>query len=845
MWRLAYAAHVSADESSENSADQIVIEFVIDAVTLAPVPMSITRGTQEGSTIIEQALVYPILLVIILGAADITRIFQAHAVLDQGLRSALRCLTPASGDCTEFAPRHSEDRFDVYRRLVAPTYRAQEFHYSATARWLGLPLHQIDRAQAAVIESVRYSRPQYQYQFHRELFRPHGSVFYALQTRAFPNVDLAPDGAFVPLVKESPSAVGEALPAVRVPVSDVWLRYSTDARESSRTRAEVSFTVSRESLFGGAADELRDGERCFLRRHGVVDFSMPCDSAKLFPDRSTKFAMIDSDFRSGGGPRFTYLMVDVRGMVRTRNGAEGAVELSVSQRIDGRMVSRRLGGRRLSGSGVSNFVPRGAPTGNYSRELLSRYGVEVEAHQAIAVAVGIPVTLTFTLISDYSNAQALEWRAREISIFTPQYRIESASVRCDQLISRADFELSPRDRCSRSSHAAGVPRLDTVVLAAEAESVEYRTLCATDTSSGLSSLAEQGVMGFVSSGVSAGAACGESRTTVACPENRGLPGISLVAENESRELCGLADANAICPLPAAVDRGSACWKIVSKEVPVPESARWVQRSCLQDGPRAIDLPAELRHYPSLSISSSRLEGEFVALYTNGVEPQKFVDEHSEYRCAEIEEKIKSIDSAQSRLKPESLFFSNNALGANYREKLFSDAQRHFADASENLDSRAYFEAKEEVRSVLLKNPPKDSGQPYWIDESAPAQWEKIASSISEGVLPAICSRVNEVCRLELSSQSMPIPENVVPYSAATAQQRAFAAIDAALPGLTHGCTERSRGCATIAVADQYDSVGRMYRVTGEIRLPLIFSRELYILKRHAQGRWEGALLRSN
>src|SRR5262245_49801497 len=100
--------------------------------------MSTRSNAPRGFTLLEFALVLPIFVLFIMAAVDLSRMQQGYAVLDDGLRVALRCVYPANAECISAKPASVETRYDVFNRDAR--LRAEEFHYSADAAWLRRPI---------------------------------------------------------------------------------------------------------------------------------------------------------------------------------------------------------------------------------------------------------------------------------------------------------------------------------------------------------------------------------------------------------------------------------------------------------------------------------------------------------------------------------------------------------------------------------------------------------------------------------------------------------------------------------------------------------------------------------
>ena len=92
----------------------------------------------QGYALFELALVMPILLLLLLGAIDLSRSLHTYSVLQEASSTALRCLYPTDGDCLRAAPV-SAPLYNVSVDRNPPSWTVNLYNYSGVAEWLSKP----------------------------------------------------------------------------------------------------------------------------------------------------------------------------------------------------------------------------------------------------------------------------------------------------------------------------------------------------------------------------------------------------------------------------------------------------------------------------------------------------------------------------------------------------------------------------------------------------------------------------------------------------------------------------------------------------------------------------------
>ncbi|MCB0318768.1 MAG: pilus assembly protein, partial [Bdellovibrionales bacterium] len=114
--------------------------------------------TSRGYTILEQAIILPILISFILAAVDINNAMHAYSVLEESTTAALRCAFTTDGKCIKAnISEDSQRNVDVWLiKEDSPRYYIPTYDYSGSARWLSLPTHSYSGFEAPIIDSINY-----------------------------------------------------------------------------------------------------------------------------------------------------------------------------------------------------------------------------------------------------------------------------------------------------------------------------------------------------------------------------------------------------------------------------------------------------------------------------------------------------------------------------------------------------------------------------------------------------------------------------------------------------------------------------------------------------------------
>jgi len=113
-----------------------------------------------GYALFEQALIIPVLFVLVLGAVDIHSALQSYTALQEGVRTSLRCVYTVDGNCLEIEHSSAQALYDV--SLIQPgdddqTYGYQ-YHYGGNEKFIQRPVYTVNNFRANVLDSVFFDQ---------------------------------------------------------------------------------------------------------------------------------------------------------------------------------------------------------------------------------------------------------------------------------------------------------------------------------------------------------------------------------------------------------------------------------------------------------------------------------------------------------------------------------------------------------------------------------------------------------------------------------------------------------------------------------------------------------------
>lgn len=406
-----------------------------------------SSSPELGSYVLELAGVVMGLAICIVGAADITRVFQARSAVRAAVNDGARCLFPTDAACVASAPGEistTKRGFDVW--VWGTGYEVPQESYVVSASANHEPVYEVSVLRDEIVD-VTVEQDRYQYRPYSMRYPTTAHTTYLLQTRFLPIVvggkPLDPHLADPFTLKTFPPTATYALDNVRgsttkrvnaatatpyhdtfaigsvsFSIRDAWPTAVRDRKEISTMPAHVQSSLP--CLFG---DRLSSAEG------DVLDWSAATPQACRYRVRSARSSPVMSE-----GTLKVPLMFRVEGNSRgTSEGAEGKVMMALSWRSPSAGSGAfQLGGRRLEHLGGGNFIPRGLGEADINEALRSQYENYMDElklyHELPLLPVDATVTIDFYLVS--FNNQRVAWNGGKLEVWLPHYRLVHEQSDC-------------------------------------------------------------------------------------------------------------------------------------------------------------------------------------------------------------------------------------------------------------------------------------------------------------------------------------------------------------------------------------------------------------------------------
>ena len=418
-----------------------------------------------GSYVLEVAGVVMGVAVFVLGASDITRIFQARSAVRAAVNEGTRCLYPTDADCVATAPGTLSAPGRTYDVWVwGSGYEVPQESYIASSQWKQEPVYEVTVLRDEIVD-VTVEQGKFQYRPHTVLYPTTAHVPYIVQTRNLPKIvggePLAPEFADpYTRVKLAPSAV-HSLGHIEAQTSRVVggsIRSSTDEKLKI---GSVSFSVR------GAWPSMQQDLTEIAKLPAPQQTSLTCYAGSL----SSRSASPALDWTAqtphlcryretspAAQPVMQNRAMSVPVMLRITGTSLGTlpqgegkivIRMSWSSPTAG-SGSHELGGRALRLGGSGTFVPRGLDWVDIDKKIQEPYKRydEIDLYGTLPlVPLDATITIDFFLMS--FNNRRVGWTGGALQVWYPQYRFVHEQHDCGYSPNPYECSSPPRIPASK------------------------------------------------------------------------------------------------------------------------------------------------------------------------------------------------------------------------------------------------------------------------------------------------------------------------------------------------------------------------------------------------------------
>ncbi|MBN8549799.1 MAG: hypothetical protein J0M12_10840 [Deltaproteobacteria bacterium] len=762
------------------------------------------RNDQHGFSLLEQAMVLPITLMIVAGALDINSLLQGYTALKEGVNASLRCVYTTDGKCVSTSPDLRPRLFNYYRVTRHPEYLVDTFDFKGTASWINKPNYRFSNFQAQVLGGVTYEAQSANVSVVRRYFPAQRVGSYTVQSASMPYITGSgrnPNTKFRGAPASEPAAPLGNYPFTALPLGSVHLVSS-----GSDSQTTFSFT-------------LREANTNVVK-------------SAMYERPSTQNENI-SDFSALSNPLETRVALHITGEKSdTTVGSLGGIAIQLEYfdpQVQRWIHKQDLGGQQLGRSpgesADANFVIRGLDpefigpgAGDYSE--LHSYNMTLR--------YGGRYRIRFLL---HAQAGTVGWQGKQLKIFYPVEESRQSIFECQGGM----LPCGSPESCQTAAPAAlfqGEPLIHTEASPLRYESPILLESCSTGvanmdellSSHSINECADNFELRTEQSG------CSVQTATRACPAigtaKHGAPNYGVP---QTPGMDGLIHASAqaasICPAPSEGLIGlpqNVRWSVTSATVPAQHVRPGSDGSFIatkESCSATIAWPDDstLSSYPHVTYAQV-MEGQSPH-YTGNENPIEVKNNPAfDFSCNEFPVTSSPIDVLPEQGTPSnqnSLFNGSHVKPAcDLHESLKEDAVRYSL-----MPSAAYFEAQPPIlmgdKSLSVEMPAACIDPNPEVTWSEPDRRELVAGGpFIETTLPIECSEAGASCAAEFAGFGEGKRGSTSYDFERAAQYFGYNEIQARYPRARWNCGEKD--CATIEVIRD----GTSMRAQGSLRVPL-------------------------
>lgn len=715
-------------------------------------------GKEEGISLIEYAITLPLIIALTVAALDLFSLWNAHAGLQQGVITGLRCLTTPESECNS---SNESVLYEYERSELIPEYQLPVYTYSAEAQWIDVPVMRLSEFSATVLDTVSYNEvagsyrlllPEYQAEY------VHWEELQRSPVVEFPSETSAGERFRNPIFSSLKSARGNAtLPGNTV---------------VSKERKELLLKVMTYQAPEGDSEA-----RCIRRWEGKI-------------------------LDGGCNPKVSRVVLHVRGRARGRGRV--SLDVAVTPESTGNLrlknnegLWKSLGGQNYS-AGNASFFPRGIPQlvdaggslhfmPSEDRERLPQEFLD-SYNRSLNVADGESLWIRI------SWEEGSSWQLEAVDFFSSVY---SYVRRQDRAYWNGSSFIAATDQNVSSRIPAG--KLDPLTVSIRGEGV-VKTFCAYSMEEALKECAEDALPGCRIEALNDPLACYSAgkfkRKTVTCNENLGIEKNS----NDIRHQVAVCGRDLFPP-----DHLNFANPVISEkriELSVP-SIELSAKDCNEAGvPIKKRLPTELQNFPQLSWTAASFRK---SIPLNGMKPEELIKQRN-LRCDSFKlrqkDVVKLLFEQKTEKPPALLSGEQKGEECDWESRLQSEIKQ----AGINEDYYLVLN-RSALRTDWVKEENSGCGEAKRIRYRPGGKWEAVAGGPFRS-MPPECAGDRWQCRI-----SHFFREGTSGYLKEVALMQAAGAFKAHSPFYSEMC--KNSGCFEVSVGDK-----RGVEITGKISVPL-------------------------
>lgn len=432
-----------------------------------------TPSRELGSYVLEVAGVVMGLGIFILGAADVTRVFQARSAVRAAVNDGARCLFPTDAACVSRGPTDispSSRRFDVW--VWGSGYQIPQESFTASAQWQSEPVYQANILERPIKE-VTVEHDQFQYSSRQVFYPTTANTPYLLQTRFIPVVT---GGSGVNPVFADPVTWSNATPHQEYSLSNILGEVSSANGTKRGERVSIGTidfhiedawpTASQDkAAIAALRKPFSDTLPCYagytkaVGRTPVLDWAATAPTEcryRVFKDL-WKQSPGSKTFGGGaptseklwqGGELRVPLMFHVSGSTKdSAQGSDGRLSIIMSWRNGTSSGVKELGGRVIGAGTSGNLIPRGLGKQDIDPDILDKYDSykqELSLYEELPL-IPYDARVTIHFYVETTNGLPIKWSGNTLKVFYPQFTFVHEKHNCGYTTNPAECVARPKD----------------------------------------------------------------------------------------------------------------------------------------------------------------------------------------------------------------------------------------------------------------------------------------------------------------------------------------------------------------------------------------------------------------